>query len=68
MPFSTVLQLDVPALFPLTEFEGFWDAARKIIPKPSDERREFNGAAALIAYRFRSCIEYQQELEVLESR
>ena len=58
--FSQVLQLDIPELFPLAEFEQFWTSAREILPNPSETRKEFNGASNLIAWRFRGCVEYHQ--------
>ena len=58
--FSQVLQLDIPELFPLAEFEEFWTSAREILPNPSETRKEFNGASNLIAWRFRGCVEYHQ--------
>jgi hypothetical protein len=61
MPFSSVVQLELPTVFPLSAFEEFWNAARAVIPQSSSERREFNAATSLIAFRFRGCIEYKDE-------
>jgi len=61
MAFSDVLQLDMPDLFPLAEFESFWNSARQVLPHPTEERSEFNGASNLIGWRFRNCIEYHED-------
>ncbi len=57
MPFSEVLQLHMPSLFPLKAFEEFVNSVRAVTLPGSEARREFNGASNLIGWRFRACVE-----------
>lgn len=57
MPFSEILQLYVPSLFPLAAFEGFVKSARAVMTDNSQARREFGGASNIIGWRFRACVE-----------
>jgi hypothetical protein len=57
MPFSDVLQLYMPSLFPLKAFEDFVKSVRAVTADSSEARREFNGASNLIGWRFRACVE-----------
>ncbi len=57
MPFSNVLQLYIPSLFPLEAFEEFVNTVRTVTASDSEARREFNGASNLIGWRFRACVE-----------
>jgi hypothetical protein len=60
MPFSDVLQLYVPTIFPIKAFEDFVAAVRSVTAGDSLARREFNGPSNLIGWRFRSCLEYKE--------
>jgi hypothetical protein len=62
VPFSEVLQLDLPDPFPVTEFEAYHRSARAMLERPSDQRREFNAASNLIGWRLRASIEHAQAL------
>ena len=57
MPFSEVLQLFMPSLFPLKAFEEFVTSTSSVILPSSEARREFGGASNLIGWRFRACVE-----------
>jgi hypothetical protein len=57
--FSTILQLELPAEFPLVEFESFVTSVRNATSSESVARCEFNGASNLIGWRFRACVEYR---------
>lgn len=57
MPFSNVLQLYIPLVFPLEAFEEFVNTVRTVTASDSEARREFNGASNLIGWRFRACVE-----------
>lgn len=57
MPFSDVLQLYIPSLFPLKPFEEFVKSGRVVTADCSEARHEFNGASNLIGWRFRACVE-----------
>lgn len=57
MPFSKILQLYLPSLFPLSAYEEFVEAVRAMTDSYSDSRREFDGASNLIGWRFRTCVE-----------
>lgn len=57
MPFSEVLQLYMPSLFPLKAFEEFVNKVRTVTVSGSEARHEFNGASNLIGWRFRACME-----------
>jgi len=57
VPFSDVLQLYMPSLFPLKAFEEFVKSVRAVTADSSEARREFNGASNLIGWRFRACVE-----------
>lgn len=48
MPFSNVLQLDVPSEFPLASFENFVETVRTHTQADSVSRQEFAGASNLI--------------------
>lgn len=57
MPFSVVLQLYMPSLFPLKAFEDFVNKGHTVMVSSSEAQREFNGALNLIGWRFRACME-----------
>lgn len=57
MPFSEILQLYVPSLFPLEAFEEFAKSVRAVSADNSQARREFGGASNIIGWRFRACVE-----------
>jgi hypothetical protein len=57
VPFSEVLQLHMPSLFPLKAFEEFVNSVRGVALPGSEARREFGGASNLIGWRFRACVE-----------
>ncbi len=62
MPFSAVLQLELPELFPLEEFEAYYYVAREVLPQLSEFRSEFNRAANTVGWRFRACLEHKEAL------
>lgn len=57
MPFSVVLQLYMPSLFPLNAFEDFVNKVHTVMVSSSEAQHEFNGALNLIGWRFRACME-----------
>ena len=61
VPFSKVLQLHMPTLFPVKAFEEFVNSARTVALPGSEARREFGGASNLIGWRFRACVEEKEE-------
>ncbi len=57
MPFSNVLQLNMPSLFPLKTFEEFVHISRNTFETGSEARHEFGRASNIIGWRFRACVE-----------
>lgn len=57
MPFSEILQLHMPNLFPVSAFEEYVNRARAVAEPGNEANHEFGRAVNLIGWRFRACIE-----------
>jgi hypothetical protein len=61
MPFSEIMQLHMPSLFPLVAFEDFVKKSRSVIIPASEARHEFGRASNIIGWRFRACVENKED-------